>query len=122
MQVILLLSLLFSFSFSTFSLPILFLNRRFLVLIILSEVLIFAHKLYSIFLSTHSFCLLYPDDSEALSVRLVGGASEWEGRVEVFFGDVWGGVCDDGWGVGEGSVVCRELGLTLDTPQHQPTS
>ena len=52
MQVILLLSLLFSFSFSTFSLPILFLNQRFLVLMTLSEVFILAHKLFSIFLST----------------------------------------------------------------------
>ena len=40
----------------------------------------------------------------------------------MFFGDQWGGVCDDGWGVEETTVVCRELGLVPDTAENQPTS
>ena len=60
------------------------------------------------------------DDPAALSIRLVGGASVREGRVEILFGDEWGGVCDDGWGQEEAIVVCRELGLSY-TP-NQPTS
>ena len=33
-----------------------------------------------------------------------------EGRVEIFFGDSWGTICDDGWGLEEADVVCRQLG------------
>ncbi|XP_022110413.1 uncharacterized protein LOC110989982 isoform X2 [Acanthaster planci] len=45
------------------------------------------------------------------SVRLVNGSRPNEGRVEVFWNDTWGTVCDDGWGVDEATVVCRELGF-----------
>ena len=47
-----------------------------------------------------------------LSVRLIGGRSGREGRVEVFFGGVWGPVCGGTqWGAREAEIVCRELGL-----------
>ncbi|XP_069735214.1 scavenger receptor cysteine-rich type 1 protein M130-like [Phaenicophaeus curvirostris] len=43
------------------------------------------------------------------SLRLVGGESRCDGRVEIFQHGTWGRVLDDQWDEQEASVVCRQL-------------
>ena len=44
-------------------------------------------------------------------VRLVGGETEGEGRVEVCASRAWGTVCSAGFGFQESQVICRQLGF-----------
>ena len=47
-------------------------------------------------------------------VRLVGGVSANQGRVEICYNGVWGTVCGrDGWSAEEAAVVCNQLGHDL---------
>jgi hypothetical protein len=48
-------------------------------------------------------------------IRLVGGGSAREGRVEISFGGVFGTVCDDRWNSMNAQVVCRQLGFSGGT-------
>ena len=44
------------------------------------------------------------------AIRLQGGTAD-EGRVEICNNNVWGTVCDDGWGSTNARVACQQLGL-----------
>nr|XP_054772374.1 deleted in malignant brain tumors 1 protein-like [Lytechinus pictus] len=48
----------------------------------------------------------------SLPVRLVDGNATNEGRVEVYYLNSWGTICDDSWDIDDARVVCRMLGYT----------
>ena len=45
-------------------------------------------------------------------VRLIEGEFEWEGSLEVCFGQRWGTVGSDGWTQTNSQIVCNDLGYT----------
>ncbi|XP_018303194.1 uncharacterized protein [Mycetomoellerius zeteki] len=53
-------------------------------------------------------------------IRLAGANNSYEGRIEVKILGHWGQVCDDGFGMINADVICKELGFDLGALEVRP--
>ena len=45
-------------------------------------------------------------------MRLVGGTSSLNGRVEICYNEAWGTICDNQFDTMDSAVICRQLGFS----------
>ena len=50
------------------------------------------------------------DNCQDGDVRLIGGQSAYEGRLEVCLSRRWGAVSDEEWSIFDAQVACKQLG------------
>ncbi|XP_019859783.1 PREDICTED: deleted in malignant brain tumors 1 protein-like [Amphimedon queenslandica] len=53
------------------------------------------------------------DNCTAGDIRLVGGLSKYEGRVEMCYGGSWGSICPSSWDRNDAKVVCQQLNYSI---------
>ena len=77
------------------------------------------HRYVPWYYPTTCSTFIIADAYPTVSVRLVGGLTAAEGRVEVNYQGTWGTVCNDSsWDLNDAMVVCRMLGYTSVLAAH----
>ena len=51
-------------------------------------------------------------------LRLMGGTTRYEGRVEFCYNETWGTICDGFWSTNDANVACRQLGFADSGMKH----
>ncbi|XP_011334038.1 protein bark beetle isoform X2 [Ooceraea biroi] len=68
------------------------------------------------------------EETESVPVRLLGGRTNLEGRLQIKIGNKWGTVCNYGWTILDAALVCHQLDFVLDfenwfmEPSHIPNA
>eukprot|EP00731_Ephydatia_muelleri_P037447 Em0474g1a len=57
-----------------------------------------------------AIALLFPETDSRLLVRLAGGPTPAEGRMELYYNGSYGTICQIGWDLVDATVVCKSLG------------
>lgn len=71
----------------------------------------------SVYFENVALCNLYNLPNTAYpncnlgDLRLVGGTTNREGRIEICIDGQWGTICDDGWSSFDARVACRQMGF-----------
>ena len=67
--------------------------------------------MFTLYIRTYVRMYFLVNASNPTYVRLVNGATQFEGRLEIFYAGIWGTVCNDFFNLTAANVVCRQLGF-----------
>ena len=76
-------------------------------------------KVFNFIVFAHACNDTFPVGYNSSEVRLIGGDTTRQGRVEIWYNSQWNTVCDDYWDISDAIVVCQQLGYRGAVTAHQ---